>query len=400
MTAPNDPTRLVVAASTFPARPGDGTPSFVRDLSLVLGRSFETVVVVPRVAGGARRERDGELDVHRFRYFPKRWEDLCDGAILENLRARPTRWIQAPAFIAAETVALARAVRRCRPDVLHLHWMIPQGLVALIAARRVPWLLTVHGADLYALSGRPFGWFKRRVLRRAAVITVMNVEMRDRVVAMGIDPAKVVVAPMGADIAGLDELAGHPDRDPRRLLFVGRLVEKKGVRVLLDALRSLPPDLGWRLDIAGDGPLRAELESAARGLAVTFHGQVDRAGLVDLLRHCGIVVIPSVRAASGDQDGRPVVVAEALAAGRCVVASGLPGIDEVIVSGQDGVLVPPGDHEALATVLKDLLCDPERVARFGAAGARRAEALSVDAVGAQYRDLAVRAAQRRRPTAM
>ena len=81
-------------------------------------RHFETVVLAPRVGDAPRRERAGSLEIRRFRYFPRRWEDLADGAILENLRSRPLRWLQVLPFLAAEAVARRRA-NRLRPVAIH-----------------------------------------------------------------------------------------------------------------------------------------------------------------------------------------------------------------------------------------------------------------------------------------
>src|SRR5690606_6237069 len=94
--------RLMVVASTFPGHEDDGTPAFVRDLSSRLSEAFETTVLVPRVPGSQRSEVIGNLRVERFPYFPRRWEDLAHGAILENLRERPLRWLQVPPFRSEE----------------------------------------------------------------------------------------------------------------------------------------------------------------------------------------------------------------------------------------------------------------------------------------------------------
>ena len=181
-------------ASTFPASTGSDTPAFVRDLAREESRVFDTTVVVPAVPGGPAREvLDGGVRVHRFRYFPRRFEDLADGAILENLRARPSRWLQVPALLAAEAVAVAAAVRRERPDVLHVHWIVPQGLVALLAGRGTPRVLTTLGGDVYGLTDPVSRVLVRAVLRRAGHVTTMNSDMRDRLVALGSDPARTHV---------------------------------------------------------------------------------------------------------------------------------------------------------------------------------------------------------------
>lgn len=376
--------RLLVVASTFPASAEDGTPAFVRDLAMYEARDFDTLVVVPRVPGAARTETADGLTVRRFRYFPRRWEDLADGAIIENLRGRRSRWLQVLPFFAAEIWALRQAIRAHRPDVLHVHWIIPQGVAALVAARTVPWVVTTLGGDVYALNDPVSHRLKGAVLRRARAVTTMNEDMRGRLVGLGAADATTEVLPMGADVDTIRVAGAGIARDAGRILFVGRLVEKKGAGVLLAAARTLAGRPGWTLDVVGDGPLRGELERYAAGLSVTFHGAVGRQRLSAAYARAQVVVFPSVPAASGDQDGLPVALLEAMAAGCAVVASRMPGIDAAVVDRVSGLLVPPGDAVALAGALGELLDDAALRDRLGAAGATRAEGFSVDALGARY----------------
>lgn len=382
------PPRLLVLGSTFPAEVGDGTPAFVADLTKVEATAFDTVVVVPRVPGSRARERRDGFEVRRYRFFPRRWEDVADGAILENLRARPSRWLQVPALFLAGTLAVRRAVRDVAPDVLHVHWIIPQGLLALLAARRAPWLVTTHGGDLYALTAAPARWLKRRVLRRASLITVMNEEMRGVVLGFGVPPGRVLVRPMGVALERVGASAAAPERVPGRLVFVGRLVEKKGLAHLLEALAGIAGDVDWSLDVIGDGPLRAELVERARrfGSRVTFHGQLTAPQVAGSLAQAEVAVFPSIRARSGDQDGLPVAALEALAAGTPVVASDLPGLRDAVVGGAQpaGVTVPPGSAEALARAVERLLRDGGARERMGRAAVERAREHSMESVGAGY----------------
>jgi colanic acid/amylovoran biosynthesis glycosyltransferase len=379
--------RLLVVASTFPAEAEDGTPAFVRDLAVEQAREFDTVVLVPRVPGSARRESISGVTIERFGYFPRRWEDLADGAIIENLRSRPSRWLQVGPFLAAETWALRRAVRRHRPDVLHVHWMIPQGAAALVAARRLPWLVTTLGGDVYALRDPLSRRLKAAVLRRARAVTTMNDDMRARLVALGADPSRTAVLPMGVDVDAFAAVAAATGREPGRILFVGRLVEKKGAAVLLDAARSLSDLPGWELHVVGDGPLRAGLERAAAGLPVVFHGALGRSRLARMYASSQVVVFPSVPAASGDQDGLPVALLEAMATGCAVVASRMPGLDAAVVDGESGLLVPAGDVPALSAALRRVLTERDLAARLGAGAVRRADDFSLAATGRRYRDL-------------
>ena len=375
--------KLLVLASTYPAHVGDGTPQFVRDLATVEATSYETTVLVPCVRGGARQEVDGALSVRRFRYFPRRWEDLADGAILENLRSRKSRWAQVLPLFLAEVLAIRREVRASRPDVIHVHWLLPQGLAALIAAPRVPKLVTTLGGDVYGLRDPVSRRVFRAVIKNAVTVTAMNEDMRDRLLALGADPATTVVLPMGADVAGIRPQAAAAERRRGRVLFVGRLVEKKGVSVLLEALRLLD-EPGYDVCLVGDGPLRPQLTRQAAGLPVTFAGSLGREALSAELGAASIAVFPSVPAASGDQDGLPVAMLEAMSTGCAVVASDLPGLRDAVEDGTSGLLTTPASPVDLAAALERLLRDPDLCDRLGRAAAARAESFSVDALGARY----------------
>ena len=376
--------RLLVVASTFPASADDGTPAFIRDLAAYEAREFDTEVLVPQVRGASRVETVEDMTVRRFRYFPRRWEDLANGAIIENLRNRRSRWLQVLPFFVAEIVALRRAVRRHRPDVLHVHWMIPQGVSALLAARNIPWVVTTLGGDVYALNDPVSRRLKRAVLRRARAVTTMNEEMRRRLVDLGAADESTTVLPMGADVETIAVAGAGIDRDPGRILFVGRLVEKKGASVLLAALRALADHPGWKLDVVGDGPLRADLERQAAGLPVTFHGTAGRTQLAAAYARAAIAVFPSKAASSGDQDGLPVALLEAMSAGCVVVGSRISGIDAAVMDRTSGLLVPPDDAPELARTLRELLHDTEFQRRISAAGMERAKDFSVDTIGARY----------------
>lgn len=378
---------LLILASTYPARVGDGTPSFVRDLAVGLAASFEPFVLIPAVPGGEPEERGDGIRVRRYRFFPRRWEDLAAGAILENVRSRKSRLIQVPFFMAAQWLAVRRAVRESRPAVLHAHWIIPQGIVARFAAPKVPLVVTTLGGDLYALGDPVSRALKRSVLRHARAVTVMNADMRERAIALGAHPETTYVMPMGAQVAQFaDAAAGRLSRvanGPVRLLAVGRLVEKKGFRLLLEALAPIDPGT-WHLTIVGDGPERRALETAATELPVAFVGQLTREALTRADAEADVAVFPSVRAASGDQDGLPVALLEAMASGCAVIVSDLPGLDEAVEPGVSGLSVPSGDVAALSDALATVIGDAGLRATLGQAAAVRAQDFDVAAVAAAY----------------
>ncbi|NEM90090.1 glycosyltransferase [Galbitalea soli] len=380
--------RLLVLASTFPARLDDGIPAFVLDLARQEAIDYEVTVLTPRVPGAPRRERMAGVDVERFAYFPRRWERLADGAILDNLRKTRSLWLQLPFLVLAQAIAVRRAIRRLRPDVIHAHWILPQGFSARLASRRIPLLVTLHGADVYALRSAPFRRMKRWVLDGAARVTTVNDQMATMIAAWGVDTRRTSTIPMGVpldEVIAARRSAPPQAAGPAHLVVVGRLVEKKGFAVLLEALREHVTDRDWRLTIVGDGPERERLERLATGLPVTFTGQQGRHRVLAEIASCELFLLPSITAASGDQEGLPVVLLEAAALGTAIVAADLPGINEVVIDGVTGSLVPSGDAAALGAAIDRLLRDPVARASFAAAAAAVAQGYSTESIGARYR---------------
>jgi glycosyltransferase involved in cell wall biosynthesis len=376
--------KLLVLGSTLPRVPGDGTPGFVLDLAREEQKRFDVTILAPYVQGAKQNELIDGCQIVRYKYWPFA-HTLADGAILDNLKQSKVMWLQVPFLM----LGLLIAIRKQQPKLIHAHWIIPQGLVAALAAPRAKLLITTHGGDIYALNNPVLKSLKRWVLRRATGISTVNSQMKQQLVAWGNKESKVQVLPMGVDLAA----AAKPKttRKENSLVVVGRLVEKKGIEFLLAALRlgladsSLPKDL--TLTIAGDGPIRKELEQKAAGLPVTFLGNQTQEQVRDLFAGSAIAVLPSVTAKSGDQEGLPVTLLEAAAAGAFVIASDLPGINEVIRDRETGLLVPQADAKALLAAIQTALSDQKLVASCQKALAKEVRRFDHAVVGDSYNKL-------------
>ncbi len=373
---------VVVVATTFPARPGDGTPEFV----LTLARSiphYQVTVIAPRMPGAAVDETIDDVRVRRVAYFPRRWEGLASDAIMPTLRAHKWRLIEAPFLVGAMLIATLREVRRQRAVAVNAHWIVPAGVIALVVRllTRVPYVVTVHGADAYTLRGRPGRLLKRLVLRWAAAVLPVSEDIGRTLQHEG-----APILRMGVDTAAIRAVVGKRNPQEGLLLYVGRLADKKGVDVLIEALARIP---GARLEVIGDGPDRPALEALVDRLGlgdrVSFRGRQPKAEVLSALARAHIAVIPSRVGADGDMEGTPVVLCEAMAAGVPVVASDIGGLGECLDDGRTGLLVPPGDVDALATVLDKALTGAVDVALLGTAAAdTAARTLDIGAVGAAY----------------
>ncbi len=393
-------TAILELTSTFPRWRGDWEPPFVLELCRRL-TSFSRVKVLTPSAPGTRpqEEMDG-IEVSRFRYFYGPCETLdYGGGILGNLKTYPWKYILVPFFLVGEFVALAWALRSGKYDLIHAHWLIPQGLVAVLAKKifgfKIPLLCTSHGGDLFALRGPFFKFLKKKVLAAADGMTVVSRAMKTEVESLGCDPRKVDVISMGVDLRETF-VPSSKRREGKKILFVGRLVEKKG---LIYLLRAMPlvlnrhPDA--RLIIAGSGPEEDRLRTTINHLGligkVELCGAVLNENLPVLYQNALMVVFPSVVAGDGDREGFGLVQVEALGCECPVIATDLPAIRDIIADGETGLIVPQRDDQALAERIIDLLDHPEEGERLARNGRRFVlERYDWAVIAEKYRELVER----------
>ena len=275
---------------------------------------------------------------------------------------------------------LAGRLRGHDPRLVHAHFG-PDGLAALPLARSlgVPLVTTLHGYDV-ALSRRRllasgrlswirYALWRRRLMQSGDLFLAVSDAVRRAALAQGFPQARVETHYLGVD---LTQFGAGGEREAGLVLHVGRLVEKKGTKVLIDAIARLG---GARLVVIGDGPERARLEHRAAGLGerVQFLGALDAAAVREWMRRAAVLAAPSVTALDGDAEGLPTVIVEAAASSLPVVGTRHSGIPEAVIEGETGFLVPENDAEALARRLALLLESAELRGRMGAAGRRLAE---------------------------
>jgi rhamnosyl/mannosyltransferase len=265
---------------------------------------------------------------------------------------------------------------RSRADVMVIHEPNPIALVSYVLCRpRIPTIVWFHSEVVrppwrYKLFYEPY---LQVVLRRAARIVVSSPALAENARTLRPYRAKCVVIPFGFDPARFSGVEGPPadgggGRKPS-VLFVGRLVEYKGIDVLLRALAGLD---GVRAVLVGDGPRRGALEELAGDLGlhdrVAFEGEVSDERMAELYGACDLFVLPSVTRA----EAFGLVQLEAMAAGKAVVSTAVPtGVPWVNQHERTGLIVPPGDVPALRRAIDRLLSDPELRSRMGREGRAR-----------------------------
>lgn len=374
--------RIIVLASTYPRWANDTEPGFVAKLCQELSNQYDVHVLAPHYRGAKREETLDGVRIFRYRYAPVSMESLAySGGILENLKKNPFLFLVIPFFLLSQLISLSSLNNRFKYKAVHAHWIIPQGIVASFYKRffatDLPLLITSHGGDLFALNGFFQTKLKKWVLQQANHITVVSRVMKEYAINLAIPPSKITVRSMGVDLKNVFSPVSDGDKgsDCNRsgVIYVGRLVEKKGVEYLIEALSHLKKNNHViPLQVVGSGPEKKSLETLVQKLGITenvkFLGAIPNSEIPSLLRRTKIAVIPSVVAKSGDQEGLGLVAVEAMGCECVVVASDLPAIRDVVEHGLTGLLVEPKDSAMLAKSIEWLLKNPDEIYRYSRAG--------------------------------
>jgi colanic acid/amylovoran biosynthesis glycosyltransferase len=261
-------------------------------------------------------------------------------------------------------------------DIIHCHYGWNGAAAVLLREMGVltgKVVTTFHGTDISAFVRRRGRHVYGQLFRLGDLFLPVSERWRARLLELGCDERRIVVHRLGIDTARLREIQRLPGSGRAHLLTVARLVEKKGLAYALQAVASVAP--AWpslRYTIVGDGPLRGSLERLASTLGigdrVRFLGARTHEEVISSLADADIFILPSVTAQDGDQEGIPIALMEAMAAGLPVLATEHSGIPELVADGVSGYLVPERNAARLAERLAALLADPERRAAMGQAG--------------------------------
>lgn len=272
-------------------------------------------------------------------------------------------------------------IRNQAPALVHAHFAV-DGVLALPVVRKlqVPLIVTLHGYDVtvdenvlsQSRTGRLYSRRRWQMWEQASVFLCVSNFIREAALRIGFPEAKLRTHYIGVDRSQFPLRTVRADQGA--VLFVGRLVEKKGCGHLIRAMHAVQQSMpNATLTVMGDGPLRPRLQdlAVALGVRVQFTGAAPSALIKQRLRQAAIVCVPSCTAANGDSEGLPIVLLEAQSMGIPVVSTYHAGIPEAVIHGQTGLLTAEGDSDALAANLLLLLQNKDLQHQYGARGAKR-----------------------------
>jgi phosphatidyl-myo-inositol dimannoside synthase len=363
--------RILAVTVGYPKEPGDSTAPFIDAIVRGLARRGHDVdVVLPHHHEFRYPDGDG------VRFFPYRYSPfgrLSPWGFGQTFNATTRVRAQVVPLLPAIAVSLRRAIAKrlaAQPyDVVHAHWVLPNGWAASSVAGRahVPVVVTLHGTDVaMAERHRPLARIARRTFGRIAAVTTTSEDLRQRAIGLGADPQDTVTTYIGVDTdlfaprsasRQMRQLLGAQEGD-LLVVSVGRLARVKGFEHLIEAASRLE---GVTVAIIGDGELRSELErlADASSARIVFAGSMPLDGVAQALAAADVVVVPSVVDNRGRVDSTTSTALEALASGRPLIATSVGGIPEVVRDSETGLLVPEKDPVALAAAIEQLRADAE-----------------------------------------
>jgi len=355
-------TRVLLITSTFPISEKDTQIPWMRELLFGLKKKgIKIDVFAPSFRGCPNHQYFG-INVFRFRYAPAFLETLThqEGALFK-LRQKP--WlIFLPAFyLFFGLIATIRRIKKTKYDIIHVNWPFPQGIFGVVGK----WLtkdrlvLTFYGAE-FALANRiPLGkTLIRFVLKYADRVIAISTFTKRKILEIKPVPVKVIPFASGITMVGKMKKP-EKKKSSKNILFVGRLIERKGVTYLIKAMPIVLKSLNARLDIVGSGPLfsnlKIEIEKNKLEKNVFLHGKVSEKKLVDFYRNCDVFVLPAIKDKWGDTEGLGVVLLEAMSFKKPVIATRVGGITDIVKNNLTGILVPQKNSYLLAKAIIKIL---------------------------------------------
>lgn len=394
---------ILVTATTFPRWENDTEPNFVFILSRLLANyGHRVVVLVPHFYEAKKFEVMDNVKVYRFSYFfPSKLQKVCyQGGILENLRRCKLAILQLPLLFSFEFLNMMRLIKKEKIDVVHAHWILPQGFLAYLCKKSygIPYITSAHAGDIFPLKSKFFRFFSFLAIKNSNYCTANSTFTKKELVKIS-QRKNIKIIPMGVDLNAFSQKNINKNLREKLgikkefILSVGRLVEKKGMKYLIMAIEYVIKEFpDAKLIIVGGGPERKSLENLAKELKlqnnVIFMGSVENKYLPEFYATADLFVGPSIVTKSGDTEGLGIVFLEALASGTCVIGSNVGGIKDIIEHNKTGLLVRQKDPKQLANAIIKLLSSKSLRKRLALNGQKKVKSMySWKLIGKKFNEL-------------
>jgi len=369
---------ILYITTAFPRFSNDSiTPWLVKTINLMKNKGVN-IDVYTSAYKGLTYNSINNINVYRFRYFFSSLERLThEEMTLERMKKGLIFKLLPFFYLIFGSLGIIFHCKRRKYDIIHVHWPFPNFIFGYIASNilNVPVVSTFHGVGLryiknLKLNLRPFiKW----VVKNSNLITVNSSHTEKELNPYNVENIEII--PFGASVESKGEIEFNNYTEGFRILFVGRLVERKGVEYLLEAIKLLKDreGLSVRLTVVGEGNKKEYLLEKKRKLKlydkdVIFKGMISEQELIRQYQLCDIFVLPAIIDSTGDTEGLGVVLLEAMSFGKPVIASRVGGIVDIVKDNKTGILVNEKSPSELAQAIKYLIENPEEKRRLSKKG--------------------------------
>jgi len=359
-TKPN----ILVFTSSFPYGRDTYSGNFIKELSAKLKKKFKIVILSPTRRNSQSNKESGDIKHYWHKQFPVNGIYLADGnPIMAKLNTNKFNWLTVPFFLFYQLIKLRKVVNAENISVIHAHWIIPQGLIAVVYKKlfnkRIKIIVTAHGTDINGFKGTLGKRIIKYVLINIDKLTVVSDDLKDTVEKMGYKKNTFVI-PMGVDTEVFSpsnkkkNIRLQLKIDREFILFVGSLIKAKGIHLLINAMpKVLQAFPSAKLVIVGKGQLKSKLIGTSKNLGISnniiFAGAISNEELPPYYSAADLFVLPSF------SEGLSVVIQEALSCKTLVLASHLKVFEKLVIENETGFYLNTISSENISNKIIEIL---------------------------------------------
>lgn len=368
-----DTKKVLFITSTFPKNKNDVHAGWIGELAVKLKeKNLDVEIFAPSYKGEEQKDYFG-VKVHRFRYAPSFLEFLTqdEGAVFK-IRRNPLLLFLIPTYFICGIISIYLLIMKGNFDILHVHWPFPQAIFAFAVKPffKGKIILTFYGAEFALMKKIPLSnYLVKFFISNSDHLTAISNFTKNEV---GRFTSKNIFVIPFASTMGIKNAILDRNNKVKQILFVGRLIERKGVKFLISAVPIIAKKFKVHLDIVGRGPLYGDLHDQIRSLnlesTVSIRQNIDNKGLSEIYQKADVFVLPSILDKAGDTEGLGVVLLEAMSFGVPVIGSNVGGITDIIKNNHNGILVKEKNPEDIGKAVISILGDKNLRIKLSKAG--------------------------------
>lgn len=384
---------ILVTTTTYPKSNKDTSPRFVHDLCKGFKKKEVTpIVLTPHSYGLETKDTIDNITIFRYKYFFEKYELISGNGIVNKIKKKPFLTVLIPFLMFFQFIAIFKLIKKYDIDIILANWIVPQGLIAIfvkkLLKKEIKIYIISHGGDAKLLNSnsilKRIGNF---VMNNATKTIAVSSYVKKTLSEISRKNLKFNTIPMGVDI---DKFNNNKEIEKKKydLIFVGRLEEKKGVKILIDAIKELSlKDLYFNVIIIGSGTLKNSLQKRTSEYnlnnSITFTGSLTHEQIVEYMSLSKIFILPSIDL-SYDSEGLPTVLLEAMAMGLAIITTDAGGITDVAKNDYNSILIEQNNVKMLSEKIETLINNPSELKKLKLNALKTAKEYSYENIVERY----------------